>query len=103
MIRRLLRKFIMWGIHDDSDDSIPMPAGRDRSRAVTSKDNSVQLSSTGMLFHLYAAQGGTVIETSNYDQKQDRIEHRLYIIPEGEDFTSTLGQIVSLARIQSWH
>jgi len=66
-------------------------------------DRDSELRSRGMQFVLYAAQGGTIIETSYYDNKRDSSEHRLYIIPEGTDFTTTLAEIVSMERIKSWH
>lgn len=104
MIRNLFKKFIVWAMHEHDDEAIAEPRPYKRRRnSVTIAGGSDSLNSTGMTFHLYAAEGGTVIETSFYNEKNDRTEHRLYIIPEGEDFTATLGQIVSMERIKSWH
>jgi hypothetical protein len=56
-----------------------------------------------MTFNLYAAQGGSVIETHIYDEKNDRINNTLYVIPEGGSFGTTLEEIVTLERLKAWH
>ena len=102
MIRKLLRKFVVWVMRDEDED-VPQTISASKRRNTVISRNHTELDSTGMVFHLYAAEGGTVIETSFYDRKNDCTDHRLYIIPDGDDFTSTLGQIVSMERIKSWH
>lgn len=102
-MRKLLKKFVIWVMRDEDDsigETISTRPSR-RNRVISSSES--ELRSNGMVFHLYAAEGGTVIETTFYDHKEDKHDHRLYIIPEGEDFTSTLGQIVSMERMKSWH
>ena len=102
-MRKLLKKFVVWVMRDEDDsigETISTRPSR-RNRVISSSES--ELRSNGMVFHLYAAEGGTVIETTFYDHKEDKHDHRLYIIPEGEDFTSTLGQIVSMERMKSWH
>ena len=107
-MKKLIKKFIVWAMRDNDDnrvdDDVPMAIGANRPRRrnqVTASDQGLR--SNGMTFFVYAAEGGTVIETSFYNDKEDRNDNRLYIIPDGEDFTSTLGQIVSMERIKSWH
>ena len=73
------------------------------SRRLRRSSDSDELRSNGMSFNLYAAEGGTVIETKFYDSKNDVNDHRLYIIPDGEDFSNVLGQIVSMERMRTWH
>ena len=105
-MRNLIKKFIVWVMRDNDerypDEAVSMGSNRPRRRnVVTASDQGLR--SNGMTFFVYAAEGGTVIETSFYNDKDDRNDNRLYIIPDGEDFTSTLGQIVSMERIKSWH
>lgn len=80
-------------------------AMNDRKEVVLSSTSVIQesreLQSSGIIFHLYPASGGTVIETRQYDRKHDRNELRLYIIPEGDDFYETLNQIVTMERMKS--
>ena len=103
MIRKLLYKFMRW-ISDyeyASEERTTIVSSRNRVRARDIDEENIR--SNGMVFHLYAAEGGTVIETTFYDKKRDDNEHRLYIISDGESFNDTLGQIVSMERMRSWH
>jgi len=84
-----------------SEERTTIVSSRNRVRNRDIDEENIR--SNGMVFHLYAAQGGTVIETTYYDKKKDDNEHRLYIISEGESFNDTLGQIVSMERMRSWH
>jgi len=73
---------------------------RGRNRTVSS---SGEIRSHSMTFNLYAAQGGSVIETHIYDEKTDRVNNTLYVIPEGGSFGTTLEEIVTLERLKAWH
>lgn len=104
-MRKLLKKFLQWVLADRVELDGPeatLTWGSNRPRR-TVRSNSDELSSNGMTFNLYAAEGGTVIETKFYDRKNDENDHRLYIIPDGEDFNNVLGQIVSMERMKTWH
>ena len=109
MIRKTLYKLFCWvrdyASVDAEGESIGYANSVKRRRhtgpLLSHSDNSIR--STGMTFYMYAATGGTVIETSFYNEKNDRNDNQLYIIPEGENFSEVLGQIVSMERIKSWH
>jgi hypothetical protein len=102
-MKKLFKKLIVWAMReDDAPEPVnELRSSRKSARLISTSDSNIR--SSGMIFHVYAAEGGTVIETSFYDPKNDRNDNRLYIIPDGEDFTGTLGQIVSMERIKSWH
>lgn len=106
MIRRLLNKLVRWTLSANNEDSrVESNELSYSTRPVLRRGNDIggELRSNGMSFNLYAAEGGTVIETKFYDSKQDENSHRLYIIGEGEDFSNVLGQIVSMERMKTWH
>lgn len=104
MIRKALYKFQNWINNYDSDQLVSNESRHRRKMLFTSDQaKETNIRSNGMSFNLYAAEGGTVIETSFYNEKQDRNENRLYIIPENENFNDVLGQIVSMERLKSWH
>lgn len=104
MIRKALYKFVNWINNYDSDQLVSNESRPRRKMLFTSDQaKETNIRSNGMSFNLYAAEGGTVIETSFYNEKQDRNENRLYIIPENENFNDVLGQIVSMERMKSWH
>jgi hypothetical protein len=106
MIRRLLNKFVRWTLSDNTRlndvDSNELSYST-RPSVMRRGDSNGELRSNGMTFNLYAAEGGTVIETKFYDSKNDMNTHRLYIISDGEDFSNVLGQIVSMERMKTWH
>lgn len=98
-MRKLLRKFFHWALRDD-DTREP-----DRGIVVsTSRHHREEmLKPIGVQFTVYAAEGGTVIETTMYDRKSDEHEHKLYIITDGESFGTQLEQIVTMERLRRWH
>ena len=111
MIQKYLFKLLQWVSsypnrmmeRDESDasDLGNLLAGK-RVRNRTSSSSS-EIRSQSMTFNLYAAQGGSVIETHIYDEKTDRVNNTLYVIPEGGSFGTTLEEIVTLERLKAWH
>ena len=95
---RWLARRVEAGINDHNS----MKSNLARPQAI-SVEESPDLQSSGMRFHLYSASGGTVIEVRQYDRKHDRNDHRLYVIPEGQDFHQSLTEIVTMERIKSPH
>jgi hypothetical protein len=97
MINWLKEKIVGWARNDMSESKIL------KYESYSVDNDQKQLKSTPMTFYLYTAEGGSIIETSYYDEKKDDWNHRLYIIPENENFTTALDQIVSIERLKSWH
>jgi hypothetical protein len=54
----------------------------------------------GMRFQLYRAAGGYVVETRFYDQKNDRNQHKLYIIKDEEDVGNAIGKIITMESLR---
>jgi len=50
----------------------------------------------GLSFNVMSAQGGTVVQIRHYDRKSDRNNNITHVIPDGEDISERIGQIVSL-------
>lgn len=61
---------------------------------------SSEMNSRGMTFTLYHAQGGFVLEWSNYDPHTDRRQNRLYIIRDDQDFAQQVAQCVTLESLR---
>jgi hypothetical protein len=59
-----------------------------------------EMNSRGMTFTLYHAQGGFVLEWSNYDPHTDRRQNRLYIIRDDQDFAQQVAQCVTLESLR---
>jgi hypothetical protein len=49
----------------------------------------------GMGFTIYQAVGGNIMEYSFYDEKNDRHEHRLHIIPSEQDLGEGISHIIT--------
>ena len=97
-MRKLLKKFIRWVMEEKDDFNIKL---KSKELSCMPEPSGLPHHRVGMSFHLYPASGGTVIEVRNRDHKTDELHTTLYVIPEGDDFTQTLGQIVSLERLKA--
>ena len=58
------------------------------------------LSSDGMRFHLYRANGGYVVETRNYSEKHDQPYHKLYIINDEQDVGYEISKIITMENLR---
>jgi hypothetical protein len=54
------------------------------------------LDSRGMSFTIHMASGGYVLEYSSYDEKTDRHNHNLHIIPSDQDMGQGIAHIITL-------
>jgi hypothetical protein len=50
----------------------------------------------GMNFTVFTADGGKVIQFSQYDSRTDRTNTRLYIVTDGENLADELAQIITV-------
>ena len=64
---------------------IPTRIGRDDS--VIDGDSTVHMK-------LHYATGGAVLEFNHYDNVRDRVKRELYIIPDGDDMTTTIANSI---------
>ena len=86
--RQKLRNWIM------SDDY-----ETDYSGNVISVDER-HLSSDGMKFELFKANGGYIVETRYYDSKSDRHHNKLHIIKDENDIGEELGKIITMESLR---
>ena len=47
-------------------------------------------------FRVVAARGGKVIEANRWDNKNDRETTTLYVVPDTEDLTQSIGKIITM-------
>ena len=69
-----------------------------RGRALISRGS--QLDSRGMSFTIHQASGGYVLEYSAYDEKTDRPNHNLHIIPSDQDMGQGIAHIITLEMLR---
>jgi hypothetical protein len=58
------------------------------------------LDSRGMSFTIHQASGGYVLEYSVYDDKTDRHNHNLHIIPSDQDMGQGIAHIITLEMLR---
>ena len=83
----LKRKIRCWL---DRDDSIV-------ALSPTVRDVDVD----GLNFNVMSAQGGTIVQVRHYDRKTDRNNTITHVIPDGEEISERIGQIVSMEILRS--
>ena len=69
-----------------------------RGRALISRGS--QLDSRGMNFTIHMANGGYVLEYSTYNDKTDRHDNTLHIIPSDQDMGQGIAHIITLERLR---
>jgi hypothetical protein len=67
-------------------------------RGILTKGSS--LDSRGMSFTIHQANGGYVLEYSAYDEKTDRHNHNLHIIPSNQDMGQGIAHIITLEMLR---
>jgi hypothetical protein len=81
-----------WLMRVDEDECPTVSPKRGRVMAATS---SRHFDTRGMGFTIYQAVGGNIMEYSSYDDKTDRHEHRLHIIPSEQDLGQGIAHIIT--------
>ena len=57
-------------------------------------------SEEGLSITVRSAIGGRIVTFRHYDRKTDRSYHRLYVVPEDQDFERELGKMITLESIR---
>ena len=91
----LKRKLRNW-IFDESSSRNTIKAAR-----AIEIDTSNGLSSRGMNFTFYTANGGSIVEIRNYDRKSDENRYTLHIIASDEDLGQQLAQIITFEMLKT--
>jgi hypothetical protein len=53
-------------------------------------------SEEGLSITVRSAIGGRIVTFRHYDRKTDRSNHKLYIVPEDQDFERELGKMITM-------
>jgi hypothetical protein len=84
---------------------------REKIRNWLLKDNEQELvyaedcdgpdiQSQGFRLQVYGASGGTIVETTKYDQKKDENRHSLYVVTEDKDLGEELSKIITMEQLR---
>ena len=62
--------------------------------------DGVDLHSQGFRLQVYGASGGTIVETTKYDQKKDENRHSLHVITDDKDLGEELSKIITMEQLR---
>lgn len=101
MIRWLWSRMIKWGwdfsrdLREDDIVPIRKRGRRGNDSIVLMSDNEIDLTRP-ISFNVQSVEGGTLIQTRWYDEKQDRHETKLHIVTSEENLAEAIGKIVTM-------
>ncbi len=78
----------------------PMSSKRMRMMQQDQHTTGVSLNQSAMLFKLYPATGGHIVEYSYYDEKKDSNTQALHLIHSHQDLGEALSQIMTLEALK---
>lgn len=93
-MREWIRNKLLNFLANSEENKRPMPIATVRSNDGVDMDNSLR-------FNVLSCQGGIVVQLHKYDHKKDRSDNSTYVIPENEDVTQRIAEIVSLELLKN--
>ena len=73
----------------------------DAAELVYAEDSDgPEIQSQGFRLNVYGASGGTIVETTKYDQKKDENRHSLYVVTEDKDLGQELAKIITMEQLR---
>lgn len=89
-IKQRIRNWLM----DDSADYSSVGV------AIDQDCESRDLNSHSFRLQVYGASGGTIIETTKYDRKNDENRHSLHVVTEDKDLGAELAKIITMEQLR---
>ena len=89
----LKTKLRNWLNESESDEPGQVYSTRSKNALVSRSDID---SEDGLSITVRAAIGGRIVTFRHYDRKTDRSNHKLYIVPEDQDFERELGKMITM-------
>jgi hypothetical protein len=87
----LKQRFRNWLLQDNDDDQV--------SYAIEDCEGP-NIQSQGFRLNVYGASGGTIIETTKYDRKNDDNRHSLHVVTEDKDLGEELSKIITMESLR---
>ena len=94
MIRMLWEKIMKWGW--DYNRGLRTSAIDDYDEV---EDNGISMPDP-LEFKVQTAQGGTIVEVTSWDKKNEESMVKLHIIPDGENIADHVGKIVVMEMLR---
>jgi hypothetical protein len=72
----------------------------DYGLTIASDSDGPNIQSQGFRLNVYGASGGTIIETTKYDRKNDDHRHSLHVVTEDKDLGEELSKIITMESLR---
>ncbi len=86
-LRQKLRNWIM----NDPDEYC---------ESISIDDCGINLASQGFRLNIYGASGGTIIETTKYDRKNDENRHSLHVVTDDKNLGEEISKIITMENLR---
>ena len=93
-LKRRLRNWV-----NNTEDE--MVSNRKVNRGLTVSADSEGLNSEPLRLSIYRANGGTVVETRQYDRLKDRNQNHLHIISHDDNLGESLAKIIMMESLRA--
>jgi hypothetical protein len=80
-----------WLMNDEEDYS---------NQLISVDSEGPNIASQGFRLNVYGASGGTIIETTKYDRKNDENRHSLHVVTEDKDLGEELSKIITMEQLR---
>ena len=84
----------------NSSDIESMAKNANSHRGLAVQSDSESLSSEPLRLSIYRANGGTIVETRQYDRQKDRSQNQLHIVSHDEDLGHSLAKIITMESLR---
>ena len=93
----LKRRLQNW-LNSSDTESMAKTATSHRGLAIQSESES--LSSEPLRLSIYRANGGTIVETRQYDRQKDRSQTQLHIVSHDDDLGHSIAKIITMESLR---
>lgn len=80
-----------WLMRDDHESNLVY---------ATEDSEGPNIQSQGFRLNVYGASGGTIVETTKYDRKNDDHRHSLHVITDDKDLGESLSRIITMEQLR---
>ena len=84
----------------NSAQDIEMNSTRKQQRGLAISSDGETLGTEPLRLSIYRANGGTIVETRNYDRQKDRSLTHLHIVQHDDDLGQSLAKIITMESLR---
>jgi len=95
----LKRRLRIWAFSADENEKIQSNKVS-RGLAIASSEPGETLSTEPMRLSIYRANGGTIVETRQYDRQKDRSQNQLHIVGHDQDLGHSIAKIITMESLR---